>query len=82
MYVGLGISKDLPIDDLLAVFALTAEEKKRINGVNMPGYPTTAHKQKRFLAYLWELAYELALDPSKDVSENPGFEAFLGVYSV
>ena len=33
-----------------------------------------------YLAYLFELGYDVAIKPSMNVSSNPGFESFIGVF--
>ena len=33
-----------------------------------------------YLAYLFELGYDVAIQPSMSVSSNPGFDSFIGVF--
>jgi hypothetical protein len=38
-------------------------------------------KQERMLVYLFELTLQLSLDPSHNISSNPGFETFNGTFA-
>jgi hypothetical protein len=38
-------------------------------------------KQERMLVYLFELLLQLSLDPSHNISSNPGFETFNGTFA-
>jgi hypothetical protein len=38
------------------------------------------HKFHNMCAYQFKLGYDLALSPSCNVSESPGFESVLGIY--
>ena len=58
---------------------LTAAEKQKVQKLGMKGRPNE-EKFVALVAYLFELAYDLALDPRKNVSDSPGFEAF-GLFS-
>jgi hypothetical protein len=37
-------------------------------------------KQLHLVGYLFELCYDLALSPNDNVSQNPGFETFIGEF--
>ena len=76
--VGFAINKNVEtkitkaLDDG-GVFDFTKEEREKIE------------RNKRcndidLIAYQFELAYDLAISPSDNVSNNPGFESFLGVW--
>ena len=51
-----------------------------VGKVNFPGCPALLAKKLRCVAYMLELAYELLVSPSADVSRNAGFEACLGIF--
>mmetsp|Transcript_11258 Transcript_11258/g.19944 ORF Transcript_11258/g.19944 Transcript_11258/m.19944 type:complete len:198 (+) Transcript_11258:449-1042(+) len=53
----------------------SSAEIQKVRQISMNG---REENQKIFciVAYLFELAYDLALDPRKNVSSSPGFEAF------
>ena len=38
------------------------------------------HKYQAYIAYLMEFGYDLAIRPSLNVSQNPGFESLVGVF--
>jgi hypothetical protein len=42
--------------------------------------PCIIEKFHAYLAYLMELGYDLSIQPSVNVSNNPGFESFVGVF--
>ena len=48
--------------------------------VHVLGSSTVAIKQQHMIGYLMELAYDLLLCPSDNVSGSAGFEPFLGRY--
>ena len=41
---------------------------------------TKISKFHNYLAYLFELGYDLAIDTAVNMSSNPGFESFVGVF--
>jgi hypothetical protein len=47
---------------------------------SMKQQPHVIKKFHAYLAYLVELTYDLAIQPSMNVSGNPGFESFIGVF--
>ena len=47
---------------------------------SMPRIPVELHKFHTYLAYLMEFGYDLAIRPSVNVSENPGFETIAGLF--
>ena len=53
----------------------------KIGESNLPGCRDVRDKQLVLIGYFFELGYELMLSPNQDVSENPGFESFLGIYN-
>ena len=63
------------------IFHFDEEYDKKIEKVNFSGCSSLKDKKIHMIAYLAELAYDLALDPSSNVSKNPGFETPLGVFS-
>ena len=48
---------------------------------NLPGCSSIQDKQFVVIGYFFELGYELMLAANQDVSQNPGFESCLGIYS-
>ena len=63
------------------IFLFNENEKKRINASNKAGRNTTALKRIDMIAYLIEIAYDIAISPVHNVSDNPGFESCLNIYS-
>ena len=53
----------------------------KIGESNLSGCRDVRDKQLVLIGYFFELGYELMLSPNQDVSENPGFESFLGIYN-
>ena len=47
---------------------------------SMKQQPCYLFKIHAYLAYLFELGYGVAIQPSMNVSSNPGFESFIGVF--
>jgi hypothetical protein len=47
---------------------------------SMTNQPRIIEKFHAYHAYLMELGYDLAIQPSVNVSNNPGFESFVGVF--
>jgi carbohydrate-selective porin OprB len=47
---------------------------------SMTNQPRIIEKYHASLAYLMELGYDLAIQPSVNVLNNPGFESFVGVF--
>jgi len=60
------------------IFLFNDEEKMKIGNANISGRSTYKDKAIVMLSYLFELAYDLAIAPSDNVSSNPGFESILG----
>jgi hypothetical protein len=48
---------------------------------SMKQQPRHLLKFHAYIAYLFELGYDVAIQPSMNVSSNPGFESFIGVFS-
>jgi hypothetical protein len=55
------------------LFLYTNEEKQRISSVNFSG-KSGEQKYMTMIAYLFELGYDLAISPRRNVSNSPGFE--------
>ena len=53
---------------------------EKIKNVNFKGCMMTTEKQLHFIAYLWELGFDLMISPENNVSESPGFEVPFGVF--
>ena len=62
------------------IFHFSTEDNKKIAAINFAGNPRLQTKQLHMLGYLWELAYDLSLAPTSNISGNPGFETALGIY--
>ena len=58
---------------------LSEKEKERIS--KSSSGKTQLEKFHNICAYQLELGYDLAISPLHNVSQNPGFESFLGVVS-
>ena len=56
------------------IFFYSEEQMEAILGCHFSGKPDV-QKFSGMVAYLFELAYDLALSPSNNVSDSPGFEA-------
>jgi hypothetical protein len=48
--------------------------------IRFAGTQCLKEKQLHMVAYLCELAYDIALSPDHNVSESPGFETPLGIF--
>ena len=57
---------------------LNESEKEKIGSAMKKA--SEVQKFHHILAYTLELGYDLALAPGLNVSESPGFEAFLGIF--
>ena len=63
------------------VFHWSQNVKVKLGESNLPGSRNMSDKQLGLIGYFFKLGYELILLPNQDVSENPGFESFLGIYN-
>ena len=61
------------------VILFNENEMQRINKLNIQGRNTLSLKVLDLVDYLIELAYDLAISPMDNVSENPGFESCIGI---
>lgn len=52
-------------------------ETKKIDELKKAGQTTTTRKSIDMIAYLIDLAYDLAISPLDNISESPGFKSFL-----
>jgi len=87
LYVGLGFSRRKPDhaklvakeDGLLSWEGaiLSKLEKASLSKCN-----ALKDKQLHAVGYLFELGYDLAISPHRNVSQNPGFESLLGIFHV
>ena len=59
---------------------LTKVALKRIGAVAFAGCSTLEEKQLHMVGYLFELAYDLMISPTDNVSRSPGFETPLGIF--
>jgi hypothetical protein len=66
--------------DAATLFVWTKTDLKDINNVKFRGCNTLEEKQYKMIAYAFEKAYDLAISPVLNVSQNPGFETPLGVF--
>ena len=55
-------------------------ENEKIDTMNMRGRRTRDLKKMDLIAYLFEIAYDICISPIDNMSQNPGFEACLGVF--
>ena len=58
-------------------FMFNEFEMKKIDESKKAGRTTTTLKRIDMIAYLIELAYDLAISPLDNISESPGFESCL-----
>ncbi len=61
------------------ILMLNNDDIKNIQS-SMKQQPRHLLKFHAYLAYLFELGYDVAIQPSMNVSSNPGFESFIGVF--
>ena len=54
---------------------------QKIGDTNLPGSNDIKDKQLVLIGYYYELGYELMLLANQDVSQNPGFQSLLGIFS-
>lgn len=89
LYCGLGFDRTkamcrnmLSAGEESSLFLWSKSELQQLKKVNFRGL--AAHdleeRQRHFVGYLCELAYDLAISPSKNVSSSPGFETPLGIF--
>jgi len=86
LYVGLGFSRKQPghlklvakEDGLLSWEGAILERLQKAS----LGCNGLQDKQLHAVGYLFELCYDLALSPERNVSQNPGFESLLGIFHV
>ena len=52
-----------------------------VERMNEGGCNTLREKQLVIVSYFFELCYEMCLSPEDDISENPGFESRLYIFS-
>mmetsp|Transcript_37431 Transcript_37431/g.87063 ORF Transcript_37431/g.87063 Transcript_37431/m.87063 type:complete len:89 (-) Transcript_37431:179-445(-) len=85
MLVGVGLRRS----DAAAVATVCAENGllhwpsdvlAYVGKVKFPGCVTLHEKQLHMVGYLFELHYDLLLEPSRNVSASPGFETCLGIF--
>ena len=89
-YVGLGFARQVPgsLDNLYStgtsesVFSGPENHFKRLRAVKFRGVGDDDVKEKQLHAvgYMVELAYDLALSSTFNVSRSPGFETILGIF--
>ena len=63
-----------------SLFSFDDKEIKKIERTNLKGKTTINSKMIDMVSYLAELAYDLSICRVDNVSTNPGFESFLGVW--
>ena len=63
------------------VFHWLQNVKVKLGESNLPDSRNMSDKQLVLIGYFFELGYESILSPNQNVSENPGFESFLGIYN-
>ena len=63
------------------IFVISEEVQQKIRDVRFQGLDHQHEKKTlHMIGYLAELAYDLCIAPSDNVSSNPGFETCLGVF--
>ena len=78
--IGASIRK-LTNNDENGVFHWSGNVLLKIGQANLAGCQDLCDKQLVLIGYFFELGYELMLSANQDVSENPGFESLLGIFS-
>ena len=63
------------------IFDWSNQVMDRLDQANIPGCISIRGKQFVIIGYYLELGYELMIAANRDVSQNPGFESYLGIYS-
>jgi hypothetical protein len=65
-----------------SLFVWPSRDLRKLKSVNFRGVPAgnLEKRQRNMVGYMCELAYDLAIPPSKNVSASPGFEMVLGVF--
>jgi hypothetical protein len=54
---------------------------QKISDANLPGSNDIKDKELVLIGNYYELGYELMLSANQDVSQNPGFESLLVIFS-
>jgi hypothetical protein len=83
LFSGLTFSRERNTEFLISnsgIFNWPDELLKNIEKVNFAGTRSIKEKQLHMVAYLCELAYDIALGSDHNVSESPGFEMPLGIF--
>ena len=82
MLVGFDARDQTVVDGLASddLFRWPADVVEKVDKIEFPGCTTTSDKQLHMVGYLLEMAYDLALKPSANVSRSPGFETALGIF--
>ena len=53
---------------------------EKVNKVKFAGCSSIEDKQLHMVGYLFELFYDLLIEPAANVSQSPGFETCLGIF--
>ena len=53
----------------------------QLENANLRGAKSLKDKQLTVVGYFFEMCYDICLSPRHNVSNNPGFEAILGVFN-
>ena len=63
------------------IFRWSKNVLEGVEQMNEGGCSTLREKQLVIVSYFFELCYEICLSPEHDISENPGFESRLHIFS-
>jgi hypothetical protein len=77
LFSGITFSRERNTEFLVSnvgIFDWPDDFLKSMERVNFAGTRSLKEKQLHMVAYLCELAYDIALSPDQNVSESPGFE--------
>ena len=83
-YVAMGFNKEKGVENITkgegGVFVWSDRTIKMLEKTKMNGYSMES-KKLVLVAYLFEIYYDLLIDPSKNVSKSAGLERFIGVFT-
>ena len=84
--LGFDATKATVVDRLTAdldtggIFSYNCDTKESLNRAKGRGNMSIQKKQILLVAYLAELAFDISIAAADNISKNPGFESFIGIY--
>lgn len=87
LYVGLGFSRKQPEGAKLVtkeggLLSWEGAILSKLEKASVSKCSALKDKQLHAVGFLFELCYDLAISPHRNVSQNPGFESLLGIFHV